>query len=84
MCTITNQAFRDSALACLTGVVSAHLSKRCFSHSIVKHGEFVFITLETDRLSDLELERIIRICRGFNAQFWISTKDAALELCLFL
>lgn len=84
MCNITSQAFRESALRCLTGVVSAHLSKRCFDHQLSQSGEFVFITLESDRLSDLELERIIHICRGFNAQFWISSKDAALELCLFL
>lgn len=73
-----------SALHCLAGVVSAHLARRGIDHLITQVDLVYYFNLECESLEDVELDRLIKVVRGFNGSFRIECASDVLVLVLYL
>lgn len=74
---------RQEALKCLAGVVSAHLANRHFEHEVCCTNGFFYVNLEAQSITDIDIERIIRLVRGFNASLRLEAVDSRLSIALF-
>lgn len=79
-----SEELQQSALRCLAGVVSAHLSRRNIEHLVALIGGAYAFNLECECLEDCELDRLIKLVRGFNGSFRIECAADVLILVVYL